>query len=281
VRRALVAYGFPLTLTYLLDFIVSTSDRLLLGAFRSAEAAGTYGAAYDLCQQSLWTLMMILTLSAYPIIVNAFESRGIAGAQEQLRRHGVFLAAIAAPVATGLAVLAPNITGVIFPPSFASEARAVVPLIAFAVFLGGCKSYYLDLSFQLGQRTRRQLAAVSLAATANLVLNLLWIPRFGVLGAAWSTLIAYAVALVASGVLGRSVIALPIPWTELQKIVAASFLMGAMLWPLRNLSGMVALASQIVLGMLGYAVLSLFMDLGGVRHALAQSRWGEALRAKR
>jgi O-antigen/teichoic acid export membrane protein len=272
VRRALMRYGFPLTLTYLLDYVVSTSDRVLLGALRGAEAAGTYSAAYDLCQQAIWALMVVLTQSAYPQVVEAFERDGIAGARLPLRRHGILLAAIAIPGATGLAVLAPSITGVVLPASYSAETRAVVPLIAFAVLLGGLKAYYFDFSFQLGHRTVRQLAAAFAAATTNLLLNLLWIPRLGALGAAYATLMAYAVGLLTSWVLGRRIVAIPIPVREWVGVAVASAGMGILLWPVRGFQGVGALVGQIVLGGTGYLVLLLLGNVSGVR-ATAREAW--------
>ena len=271
VRRTLVVYGFPLTVTYLLDFVVSTSDRVLLGAMRGPEAAGTYGAAYDLCQQSIWALMIILTQSAYPVVVEAFERGGIRDARRPLLRHGVLLAGIAVPAATGLAVLAPSITGVVLPASYAAEMRSIVPLVAAAVLLGGLKSYYLDFSFQLGHRTQGQMAAVALAATTNLGLNLLWIPRLGALGAAYATLTAYSVGLGASWLLGRRVIALPIPGRELLRIAAAALGMALVLWPVRVYVGVGALSAQLALGVLSYLGFALLVDIGGSRATLARA----------
>jgi O-antigen/teichoic acid export membrane protein len=199
------------------------------------------------------------------LVVDAFERGGAVGTREVLRRHGLLLAGIGIPGTTGLAVLAPNITGVILPPTYGAEARMIVPLVAFAVLLGGLKAHYFDFSFQLSHRTRRQLAVVFLAAATNLGLNLLWIPRFGALGAAYATLIAYGVGFTTSWVLGRGLISIPIPGRDLLKIVGASAGMGLLLWRVRDYAGPVALIGQIALGAMGYAAVAVAFDVGGVR----------------
>jgi O-antigen/teichoic acid export membrane protein len=182
------------------------------------------------------------------------------------------LAAIAIPGAIGLAVLAPSITGVVLPASYSAETGAVVPLIAFAVLLGGLKAYYFDFSFQLGHRTVGQLAAAFTAATTNLLLNLLWIPRLGSLGAAYATLMAYAVGLLASWALGRRIVAIPIPVREWVGVVLASAGMGLLLWPVRGFQGVGALVGQVLLGGTGYLVLLALGNVGGVR-ATVREAW--------
>jgi O-antigen/teichoic acid export membrane protein len=74
--RDLLAYGLPLAVTFALNFIVHSSDRILLGWLISYEAAGTYAAGYDLTQMSLTLLMMVVNLAAYPQIVRSLETEG-------------------------------------------------------------------------------------------------------------------------------------------------------------------------------------------------------------
>ncbi|TFG53001.1 MAG: hypothetical protein E4H37_04460, partial [Gemmatimonadales bacterium] len=88
-------------------------------------------------------------------------------------------------------------------------------------------------SFQLGRATRMQLATVAVAAAVNLGLNVALIPRLGIAGAAWATLAAYTMALVASVWLGRRVLVLPVPWVGLGRIGLAVTGMILVLLPLR------------------------------------------------
>ncbi len=267
VRRTLLTYGLPLAGTYILDYIISTSDRLLLGGLRSPSEAGLYAPAYDLCQQSIFALMMVVNLSAYPLGVAAVQ-RGDATAQKRhFQQHFLLLAGIAIPAAVGLAMVAPSLSAVLG-PRFAMSARELIPIVAFAMLLGGFKSYYFDLSFQLGRATQLQLITVAAAAGLNLVLNMFLIPAYGMRGAAWATLIAYGVGLILSVVVGRRVLALPVPAGDLLRITIAAGGMALVLLPLRHHAGLDMLAVQVLLGFVIYGLLVLVLNPARVRTLL-------------
>jgi O-antigen/teichoic acid export membrane protein len=246
--RALFGYGAPLVGTFLLDFFVSTSDRMMIGAMHGAAAAGTYAAAYDLTQQSLWTLMMITNLAAYPLLVAAAEDPNRAALASFGRRHLGLLLAVGVPTAAGLAVLAPGISTAVFGDRFSVAAAGVLPIVAGAILLGGIKAYYFDLAFQIARSTRGQLAVAAVAGLVNVGLNVAWIPRWGGLGAAWATFCAYAVGLGLSVALGRRALRLPVSWSDLTRIGVAAAGMVAVLWPFRGLTGAGILALQIGAG---------------------------------
>jgi len=68
----------------------------------------------------------------------------------------------------------------------------------------------------------------------NVVLNLFWIPRFGALGAAYSTMLSYLLILILSIVLARRLIPIPWPWWSMGKSLVASL---AMILVLSRFSG--------------------------------------------
>jgi O-antigen/teichoic acid export membrane protein len=77
-------------------------------------------------------------------------------------------------------------------------------------------------------RLRVEARAMGVAAVVNAVLNLLWIPRFGIVGAAWATLVAELVILALSGAaLGRPMV-LALLRTVTAPLFAAGVMAGAM-----------------------------------------------------
>jgi len=264
----LLRYGLPLTATFALGFVVSMSDRFLIAWFLGEGPAGMYAAAYDLGQQTLTLLMMVVNLAAYPLAVRALEQRGPEAARQQLRQNATLLLSVAFPAAVGLSLLAPNVTGVLLGEGFREEAARLLPWVALAILLSGVRAYHFDLAFQLGRYTLGQVWVVGAAALLNLVLNLLWIPFFGLLGAAYATFAAYLLALLLSIALGRRVFPLPIPYQDGLKIALASVLMGLLLWPSLKYQGLYALVAQVMVGSLAYVVLVGLFNVGGYRTKL-------------
>jgi len=261
VLKKLLAYGLPLTATFALNFVVSSSDRIMLGWLKGTEAAGLYAVGYDLAQQTLVMLVMVVNLAAYPLAVWSLEQGGIKAAQLQLRQNCVVLLAIAMPAAAGLAILAPNIAHVLLGEAFRQSAAEIIPLISLGSFLMALKAYYFDLSFQLGRHTQKQALVALISASINILLNLWWIPEFGIFGAAYATILAYALGLALSILVGRSVFYLPIPVVDAIKLAAATIVMGLSLWPVAQFMGTGALAGQILLGAIIYGTLLVALDI--------------------
>ncbi len=268
VRAGLWRYGLPLTFTFGLDFIVNSSDRLLLGWLAGTEAVGAYAASYDLSQQGMTALMITVNLGAFSMAVRALELGGVSAAQAQLRRHAVVLMGLALPATVGLALLAPNIAHVVLGSAFRLVGAQLIPIIAVAAFLAGLKAYYFDLAFQLGHSTLPLVWSGGSAAVANVALNLVLIPRYGAMGAAWATLAAFALGLGLSIALRGRGIAVPVPWRAWGGIVVASTVMAGVLWMLRAMRGFPGLSLQIAAGGLVFGAVTLLLDVGQLRTLL-------------
>lgn len=268
ILKQILRYGLPLTATFALSFVVNTSDRFLIAWFLGEGPAGVYAAAYDLGQQTLTLLMTVVNLAAYPLAVRALEQQGIGAAQQQLRQNAILLLTLAIPAAVGLAVLSPNVVGVLLGESFRKDATYILPWVALSVLLAGVRAYHFDLAFQLGRFTLGQVWVVGAAAFLNLVLNLWWIPFFGLRGAAYATFVAYFLALLLSVFLGRRVLQVPFPFYDGLKVTLASLLMGGILLFTLKYKGIYALVAQVGGGALVYTVLVGLLDIGGYRSKL-------------
>lgn len=266
-HRHLLAYGLPLALNFVLVWVVASSDRLLVGWLLDVDAAGLYAVGYDLAQHSLGVVFTVVSLAAYPLAVRALEREGAAAAREQLEKSAGLLLGVGAPAAAGLALLAPGLAEILVGAEFRTAAARVIPWIALAAALAGIKAFHFDLAFQLGRRTMMQVWVSLAAAIVNLGLNLLWIPRYGVLGAAYATVVAYGVALAGSVVLGRSAFRIPWTWSTASRVGVATVLMAAAVAAaLRTVEpGPVGLTIAMLLGVSVYGCAALALDVAGLR----------------
>ena len=179
ILHQMFVYGVPLSVTLGLTFVVDSSDRFLIAWLLDEAAVGRYSAGYHLAQASIGILLTIINTAGYPLVVRALEKQGPDEARRQLRQNLTALLALGLPATLGFALLADNIASVFLGEAFRAEATRIMPLIALAVLLSRLKVFYFDLSFQLGCKTVGQIWVALAAAAVNIVLNLLWIPRFG------------------------------------------------------------------------------------------------------
>lgn len=259
VIQQILRYGLPLTGTFALSFVVSYSDRFLLAHYLGEQAAGLYAAGYDMVSQTLIVAMMVVNMAAYPLAVSALEQQGLEAAQTQLLHNMWLLLTTSTPLAVVMVVFSSEISSLILGGQFHEAAGAIVPWVSIAVLLSGVRAYYFDLAFQLGKHTLGQLWVVGTAAVTNIALNIEWIPRWGLVGAAWATFAAYAAALVTSAILGTKVFPIPISWKAITQVAIATLAMLGVWCIIPRASGTWAILLQAGVMLLVYCCCTLVL----------------------
>ena len=261
-------YGLPLTLNFLAIVVVDVVDRFMIGSLLGVAYVAPYAVAYDLVQQSVGPMMNVLSLAAFPLIVKAFESAGDEQARIRLHALGSRLVAVGLPVAVGVGVLASDISETIFGSDYRQDATTIMPWLAAAIFVAGYKSYFLDVVFQLRHATKYQGYIAIVMAVVNILLNLLLLPRYGVIAAAWATFVAFTVGALASWLVGKSVFALPALGNVFWRSASASATMAAVLYLLPLSPGIISVSVKVVVGIVTYAVTAWALDVAGCRRLL-------------
>lgn len=264
------AYGLPLSLSLVLALVLATTDRFVLAAFTDEATVGAYHAGYSLSNRTLDVLFVWLGMAGGPAAVAAFERGGETALRRTAAEQARLMALLALPAAAGLALVARPLAELMVGPALRDGAARVTPWIALGGLLGGATTYYLHTAFTLGRRTGRLLAAMAMPAGANLVLNLLLVPRFGLEGAVGATAASFGLGLVASAALGRSVVRLPLPWATIGRCALAAAVMTAVVLRLPSWGGALELGLKAGVGALTYAAAALALDAAGVRGRAAE-----------
>ena len=194
-----MAYGIPLIPHVLSLWVLAFVDRLILQHFRDSTDVGIYNLAYQVA-----TILLVLIVAANQGTIVEF-GRAIHDEAARVAMRQVVTLQYSATVAlaTVLALLGPVGVALLLPPSYLPAAGyigwlvlgtlmfciSLVPMYALTIFAG---------------KTRWVWTATMAAAAANVVLNFMLIPRFGIAGAAYATAIGYGVLLVAIAVMARS-----------------------------------------------------------------------------
>lgn len=271
--RRYFAYGAPVSASLVLALVLSSTDRLLIATFLDEASVGVYHAGYSLANRTLDVVFIWLGAAGAPALIMALERGGPASMRAAAREQCSFMLLLTVPAAVGLAMVARPLADILVGPDLRVGAAQVTPWIAVSGFLGGMTTYYFSQTFTLGRRTAMLLAAMAVPAIANVILNFVLIPRFGLTGAMMATAISYGLGLVVSIILGRGPMALPIPWLTLGQAGFAAAVMALALSRLPSPGGVVELAMKASLGAAVYGVIAYALDIGGLR-----SRAADALR---
>ncbi len=263
--RNYALYGYPIAMSLALTVVLSSTDRFLLAAFMDEAAVGAYHAGYSIANRTLDVLFLWLGSAGQPALVMALERGGAdrlkVAAREQL---STFLL-VGLPAAAGVALVARPLAEVLIGQDLRAAAASITPWIALSALLYGLTAYYFGQAFTLGRKTKHLLMAMAIPAGANVLLNLILVPRFGVMGAAWATAASFGLGLLATMALGRRVLPLPVPWEALVRCGVAAAVMAAAVSVLPPIGGVFELALDATVGAVVYAAVALTINAAGVR----------------
>lgn len=268
LQREIVGFGAPVALAFFFEYVIASADRLLVQAYLGADALGIYAVSYSIAERAVTAVFLALSIGSYPLVVRAFERGGAHAARKQVLENGELLVAIAIPALGGFCIASNHVAAVLVGPAFADRAAALMPPIAVAVFLAGLRAHYFSHVQHLTNRTWRLLIALVPAAALNMVLNVVLLPRIGLMGGVWASVFAYVVALAVSVWQARHEFGLPFPVWEAMKASAATAVMYLVLYILDFPPKLLGLLGLVVVGMVIYGGLVLVFDIGRVRQKL-------------
>lgn len=181
-----LTFCIPLIPHYLSKIILNESDRIMIGRFCGSAPAAHYTIAYTIA--GIMTIFIsAVAKSLDPWIYQSIKDKNLSQIGSVSYRIAFVIAAMNALVM----VIAPEVLQIMAPPSYA-ESLAVIPPVTASVFF-----IFLDdlfASFQLYFKKTRWIAIASFGGAAlNIVLNAIFIPRFGYAAAGYTTLFSYAV----------------------------------------------------------------------------------------
>ena len=145
-------YGFPICLSLVLSYALSSADVYLIAGLMNETAAGQYSAGYNLAARTLDIIFVWIGMAVTPIAVTTIEQIGLEESRKVMKNYAVALLAIALPAATGLALIAEP-AGFILGESVREEAVKIMPLIALSSVLCGLNAFYAQRAYMLSGKT--------------------------------------------------------------------------------------------------------------------------------
>jgi O-antigen/teichoic acid export membrane protein len=183
----LLAFGVPLVPISLAYWVFLVSDRILLAQLSTLQQVGLYSVAASLV--GLTSIAVSALGQAWtPHAVRVYEEEP-EYAPKLFGRMMTYVLAGFGLLCVGITTFTPELLAMLTGSAFSGAGAAVGPLaigmVAFAstqITAGG---------ITLRMRTKYLALHSWLAAMLNVGLNLVLIPRFGMVGAAWATMVAY------------------------------------------------------------------------------------------
>lgn len=199
--REMAAYSIPLVGTNLAAWILRLSDRYILQSCRGSGEVGVYAASYNISDNCLLLLLMLIVVASGPLLTQRWEHDGIHAAGQLLNQVTRFFLLLCIPAAAGITVLSKPLVVLLTDTPYHDGHRIMGYVAAGALLLGLQQRFQMPFLFL--KRTGELFAVIVIAALTNVVLNVLLVPRWGYMAAAATTLCAYTVLAFTTIVLSR------------------------------------------------------------------------------
>src|SRR5690554_5866557 len=190
VAKNLLKQAWPLAFSAILITLYMKIDLIMIDAFMDSSALGVYSTAVNLSES--WYFIPVATVSAlFPAIMNARKDDQ-KRYQTRLQNLYDLMSFLSITIAIAITFASPLLYKILYKPEYAYGAT-VLSIHIWAgvfVFLGSASGQYLIAEGYM----KLSLLRTALGAIVNIILNLLWIPLYGLQGAAYASLIAYATA---------------------------------------------------------------------------------------
>jgi O-antigen/teichoic acid export membrane protein len=217
--RYMVAFSLPLVPASVAAWTLSLSDRYIIGAVQGFQAVGIYAAGY-----TIGLVMNALVIQPFGLAWGAayWEFAREANAPRIISRAMTLFIVVACIPALGLSLFGTDAMRLLLSPGF-EPGRYVIPFSAFGYLCYGIYSIAAT-GINVASQTRWLPFVVAAAAIANLVVNLVGVPAFGYIAAAYSTFFSYGLLALLTGLVAQRYY--PVPWDYARILVTLGLALG-------------------------------------------------------
>lgn len=188
IYKSLAYYGIPLIFSGLAGFIFNVSDKYMLGYYVSLEDVGIYAIAYKVA--SLVTIVIGVVQMAWPkyMFMIYKDKENFNFIYNLAARYYLF-----SLICIGLfVILFSEFFILLFSNSAYLIGLEVIPIVVFGMVLLGFQNIS-NQGIHVTGKSHIMTAIIILGGTVNIVLNYLFIPQYGYMAAAWTTLVSMLV----------------------------------------------------------------------------------------
>jgi O-antigen/teichoic acid export membrane protein len=260
--RDLAKVGVVVGLGSLLTLAYSKIDQALVLHYAGEHDAGLYGAAYLLLDRAQFVPAAVLT-TLFPIAAASWP-QDAARVRRLVQMAAEYLALVSLPALAFTIVAARPTVVTLFGKDFAGAA-SVLPIL-MAAFVSTCFGYLVGyMSVVLGLQ-RRFLKFALAALVFNVGLNMILIPRYGYVAAAWVTLATEALVFSLSARAALGEMRMRPALTRIARIAVAAAAVGLAAWAARALGAPFGvLVAVAAVGYLPALLVTRAMSVGELR----------------
>lgn len=232
-----VKYGMPMMAWFFASQLLSVGDRFVIQWFRGSSEVGIYTANYSLISGIAGLLSSPITLAAFPLIMKLWAMGKKEEVANTIKKMTYIYGIISICFLGCAAVSSKPLIDVLLGSNFKEGYIIVLPVLLGAIVWNA--SILGHKGMELYNKTYIMVIYAFIAALVNLCLNVIFIPKYGYIAAAWTTFISYFVYTALIYLSSGKFIKWSVPFKALIPYVLCTFI-GIYVCVLINLSSSMA-----------------------------------------
>ncbi len=193
--------ALPFLIATLSFQLLNYADRYFLQHFRGEEAVGVYTFYAGIANVIHVIVFTGVCQILFPRLISSYQNGQVQEYRQNRRQLARGIVGLVAVLGVGALLLIRPVLDLLNRPVYAGEVDVFTIMVGSVVAL--CLSYLPHYALFVRRRDREIIGIGVLALVVALVANSVLVPRLGIPGAAWSTLVAMVVLLA-----GKSIAAL-------------------------------------------------------------------------
>lgn len=214
--KKVLTFGLPLVPTGIAIFSLTYADRYFLKLYTDLDSVGIYALGYR-----FGILLSFLITQPFLLIWSAqmFEIAKKDESEKIFSRFLTYFSFIFVFCGLGLSLFIKEILRVVAAPSFLS-AYKIVPILTLGYFFMATR-YHFEVGILIKKKTKYLSYILGGTALLNLLINYLFIQRFGMMGAAYATTLSFFVIAVSTYFAERRIYPINYELTRILKILCS------------------------------------------------------------
>ena len=249
--RKMLAFGVPLIAFELSGNTLNVGARYVIEALLGSGPLGTYSAGYNFCEYIRLIAFSAVVQAIVPMYMNSWEERGELATCRFVSGALHYYLMLALPVIAGLSAVGGDVLVLLASDKYRQSA-VVIPWVTAGMAIDSMV-VIVGAGLFIHKRTLLVAGLVTVCAALSVALNLVLVPRYGIVGSAVATLVSYAALGVSVQRASARTMPVPFPWLAALKFAALAGLMYLAVVSLPFGSGILALSARVAVGVLLYA----------------------------
>lgn len=210
-----IKFGVPLIFGSLAMMLLNVSDRYIIKLLRDYSSVGLYDLGYRVAGILNMFFIMPFGLALMPA---AYKMYNQPGDKRYYSKMMTYLTYFLVWLGLGLSLFSKEVISTFTLNSSYLPAYKVIPIVVFSYVFFGMR-YFSSLGLYLTKNTRYVAITTIFASLLNIGLNFLFIPKYGMIAAAWNTLISFIVLYFLTNYYSDKFFKIPFENSKLVKVI--------------------------------------------------------------